>query len=413
MPEPQRLTLPLRVATTEVVAIGLVAEADQLFCCSLAIRLLDSPVKADTCELLNCTGEGPTEIAAILAAISQLCSRPLELLHCERRQLSEEQIRVTVVLQAGEGERQRGGAGWAVAENNAVALTLATLRAANHAGLLKKQFRANNQKMLRKWARQTVTQIASLQTADSPAAWQQPWQQLEAEGIVLEALNRAASAAVITATNHPQPDKILRMFDTSVWLFDPSGERRESHSETDFWLAWHPGLDNDQETVDAVIASMPAAPEQDIPRIVRLFENPGSRLRFRGAVDLEDHDVLHVLLGRGLQDQDEAFVLGFAMGTAKRISWPETFLFKLLLTRIYPEPYRIPTYLQPAFDLGVQCGRETGIRQLYKQQLKSLRTLTVGEARSRLEIDMHIVRHYYRLEQQAIPHTIASQRLIV
>lgn len=409
MLESQRLPLPLRVATTEVVAVGLVADADQSFRCSLAIRPWDSPVKSDTSELLNFTGEGPTEVAATLAAISQLCSRPLQLLHCQQRQLSDEKTRVTVVLSAGEGEGQRAGAGWAVAENNAVALALATLRGANHAGVLNKRFRANNQKMLRTWARQTVTQIASLQTDDSPAHWQQ----LEAEGIVLEALNRAASAAVITATNHPQPDKILRMFDTSVWLFDPSGERREAQTETDFWLAWHPGIDNDQETVDAVIASMPAAPEQDIPWVVRLFENPGSRLRFRGAVDLEDHDVLHVLLGRGLQDQDEAFVLGFAMGTAKRISWPETYLFKLLLTRIYPEPYRIPAYLQPAFDLGVQCGRETGIRQLYKQQLKSLRPLTVGEARSRLAIDMNIVRHYYRLEQQAIPHTIASQRLTV
>ena len=142
-----------------------------------------------------------------------------------------------------------------------------------------------------------------------------------------------------------------------------------------------------------------------------MFENPESRLRFRGAVDLADHDVLHVLLGRGLQDQDEAFVLGFAMGTAKRIRWHEYHLFKFVLSRLYPEPYRIPRYLHPAFDLGLKCGQETGARDLYRRSLKSLRPLSIEKARNESEIDPQVLRKYFRLEQAAIPTTIASLRL--
>ncbi len=79
---------------------------------------------------------------------------------------------------------------------------------------------------------------------------------------------------------------------------------------------------------------------------------------------MADDDVLHVLLGRGLQDQDEAFVLGFAMGTAKKVSWFQYHIFKQVVVRLYPEPYRIPAFLLPAFDIGVQCRMKTGRKDL-------------------------------------------------
>ncbi|MEZ6092590.1 MAG: hypothetical protein R3C05_32185, partial [Pirellulaceae bacterium] len=148
-----------------------------------------------------------------------------------------------------------------------------------------------------------------------------------------------------------------------------------------------------------------------IPFVVRLFENPASWIRFRGAIDLDDHDVLHVLLGRGLQDQDEAFVLGFAMGTAKRVSWLQYRIFKTVLARLYPEPYRIPTYLLPAFDLGVECGQATGNKNLYKRSLHPLRQLSVAEARVQAGIDVDVLRSFFQREQEAVPLTVASMRL--
>jgi len=195
---------------------------------------------------------------------------------------------------------------------------------------------------------------------------------------------------------------------------DAAGKRRDSFTATDSWLAWYLGLDNDTATIGEVLETLPKTPEAAIPWSVRIFENPESWFRFRGAIHLADHDVLHVLLGRGLQDQDEAFVLGFAMGTAKSVSWFQYYIFKLAIVRLYPEPYRIPSFLLPAFDIGLRCAVEIGRKDLYHEPLKNLKDLkdlTVSEARERCGINPAILQQAFREEKEKIPFTIASLRL--
>ncbi len=355
---------------------------------------------------ISATGEGSTRQQAVEIAVSVFCTKPIFI--SSIRSESQDDGHLQTVVAIGQSvDSGRAGLGRFVSKDLETGLVVAAIRAANHAGLLKADYRANNQQALRCWSQSLVEElIESLELENTTDL-----QRLEAECIVLEHTNRVASAAVLTAANHPKPTSILSLFDTSAWLFDSNGRRRDSYTDTDLWLAWYPGIENDELTVSEVMNSMPAAPESKIPWIVRLFENPESWIRFRGAVDLNDHDVLHVLLGRGLQDQDEAFVLGFAMGTAKRISKLEYWIFKFVLARIYPEPYRIPAFLQPAFDLGVQCGQQTGVRNLYRRALKDLQGLSLGEARKQAGIDMSVVRKFYELEQQKIPFTIASLRL--
>lgn len=350
-------------------------------------------------------GHGVTREQAVSASLSQLCVRPCSISRVSS--LASEGEGWQVIVAVEDATRELAGVGRYMAADQDSGLVIAALRAASHAGMLKSAFRANNQKVFRGWSQDLMRELAGILQLEQL----DEFQRLDAEGIVLEHLNRVASAAVVTAANYHKPDSILSLFDTSVWLFDSQGRRRDSYTDTTLWLAWYPGFQNDEQTVDEVIASMPAAPESKIPWIVRLFENPESWIRFRGAVDLEDHDVLHVLLGRGLQDQDEAFVIGFAMGTAKRVSRLQYWIFKFVLARLYPEPYRIPKFLQPAFDLGVKCGQKTGAEDLYKQHLKRLRPLTLKEARQQAGIDMSVLRRYYELEQQQIPFTIASLRL--
>ena len=77
------------------------------------------------------------------------------------------------------------------------------------------------------------------------------------------------------------------------------------------WYEWNPGLHNGKCNLQEVINGLPAATAEDIPWLVRLFENPASALAFPGAINLARHDAIHVLLGRGLRNQDEAFVIGF------------------------------------------------------------------------------------------------------
>ncbi|MDZ4853002.1 MAG: hypothetical protein SGI77_27255, partial [Pirellulaceae bacterium] len=233
----------------------------------------------------------------------------------------------------------------------------------------------------------------------------------EAESTLLDHFNRVASAAAVVATNSQSEDSALQLFDTSAWLYDSDGRRRDSYTKTDSWLAWYPGLNNETATIGEILATLPKVPETAIPWLIRFFENPDSWFRFRGAIHLADHDVLHVLLGRGLQDQDEAFVLGFAMGTAKKVSRFQYYVFKWVMVHLYPEPYRIPSFLLPAFDIGMRCGIQTGRKNLYQEPLKELKNLTVKEARNHCGIDSIILRQGFREEQDRIPFTIASLRL--
>lgn len=177
------------------------------------------------------------------------------------------------------------------------------------------------------------------------------------------------------------------------------------------WRRWSPGLDNDDLTLRQVLATLPAAPPTAIPWIVRLFENPHGWLRLHGAVDLAHHDRIHVLLGRGLLGQDEAFVIGFTMGCTKRLSRLEQAFFKFVAAHVYPEPYRISETTLAAFDLGVEAGREFGVQNLHEAVGDAWLDRPLGEVRRALAIDSERLRAIYARERAALPGTAASARL--
>jgi hypothetical protein len=99
------------------------------------------------------------------------------------------------------------------------------------------------------------------------------------------------------------------------------------------------------------------------------------------------------------------------MGTAKNVSLLQYYAFRWVMVHLYPEPYRIPSFLLPAFDVGVECGKKTGKRNLYREPLEALRAVKLCEARQQCEIDVEALRVSFRKEQERIPFTIASLRL--
>jgi hypothetical protein len=179
------------------------------------------------------------------------------------------------------------------------------------------------------------------------------------------------------------------------------------------WRAWFPGLDNDHLTLRDVLATLPAAPPAAIPWIVRLFENPQGWLRLHGAVDLATHDRIHVLLGRGLLGQDEAFVIGFTMGSTKAVSRLERWFFKCAIAHLYPDPYRIPWPILAAYDLGLEAGRAMGVKDIHRAVGDRLLDRPLGEVRRELGIDSVRLREFYARERAALPDTAASRRLPV
>ena len=192
-----------------------------------------------------------------------------------------------------------------------------------------------------------------------------------------------------------------------------AGPRPSGGAPLPAWRRWCPGLDNDALTLREVLATLPAAPPTAIPWIVRLFENPAGWLHLHGAVDLAHHDRIHVLLGRGLLGQDEAFVIGFTMGSTKRLSRLEQWFFKLVAASLYPVPYRIPWPTLAAYDLGVEAGRAMGVQNVHLAVGDDRLDRPLGDIRRELGIDPERLKDFFARERAALPGTAASARLPV
>lgn len=181
---------------------------------------------------------------------------------------------------------------------------------------------------------------------------------------------------------------------------------------TPSWKTWHPGLANDHLTLSQVRATLPGNPASDISFLVKMLENPKSPIALTGAVTLARHDCIHIVLGRGLLPQDEAFVIGFTMGTAGDAlkTWEE-WLFREVSVRFYPKPYRFTRAQMQVFSLAVRAGRESGVRKIYDVPLEAWDDRTVGDIRRELGIDTGFLMQKFREEATLLPESTATKRL--
>jgi hypothetical protein len=182
--------------------------------------------------------------------------------------------------------------------------------------------------------------------------------------------------------------------------------RRKLH-----WSDWCPGLDNDHLTLQQVLSSMPAAEAEQIPWQVRVLENPASPLAFPGAITLQRHDAIHALLGRGLSNQDEAFVIGFTMGAARKIRSWQFSIFRFVAGTLYPKPYRFKPNDLIAFDLGFSQGQRNMGRDLHCVPFETFGDQSLAQLRRAVGIDVHALHAAYRTETMYLPQTTASRRL--
>jgi hypothetical protein len=176
---------------------------------------------------------------------------------------------------------------------------------------------------------------------------------------------------------------------------------------------WNPGLDNGDQTLAQVYATLPGDQPDEMDIMVKLIENPRSPYAITGAISLQDHDCVHILVGRGLLRQDEAFVIGYTMGTAgDRISKDEVRLFKMISSSLYADIYRFRPSDLIAFDIGFGCGQKAR-RPVYEFDFMRHLDLTLGELRAMLGVDVKALRRAFAREQRRIPGTRASARLPV
>lgn len=174
---------------------------------------------------------------------------------------------------------------------------------------------------------------------------------------------------------------------------------------------WQPGLDIEELSLRAVLDSLPGFGPNDVDSVVRLFENPESRYAFPGAVNLKRHDCIHILLGRGLLGQDEAFVVGYTMGTVHdRLTKDQLNTFRMIAQTVYPEGYRMDDADLMVFDLAYHYGRQAKVPVCdvpYEDRLDE----TVGALRQEAGITRTDLAAIFRVEQLLVPGTKVSERL--
>ena len=146
-------------------------------------------------------------------------------------------------------------------------------------------------------------------------------------------------------------------------------------------------------TVSEVVNSVQIDKQSDIPWIIRLLENPISPIALPGKISLANHDCIHVILGRGVTLQDEAFVIGFTMGSDVKTNWFHLGIFKFFSIFLYPKKFRFNREDLKVFDLGFAYGRKPGILkninqidfQLYQNkkiaELRKLFGISIDELR--------------------------------
>ena len=98
---------------------------------------------------------------------------------------------------------------------------------------------------------------------------------------------------------------------------------------------------------------------------VWLLENPKSPVSLTGAIDLYNHDIIHILLDRGMLNRDEAMVIGFTMGNSETTSSWVRWLFEFCARYLYPESYRFNEYDLLEFERGFAYGYTRSRRNIH------------------------------------------------
>lgn len=181
---------------------------------------------------------------------------------------------------------------------------------------------------------------------------------------------------------------------------------------------WHLPLSRGELTLRQGLDSLAAigARPQEIPLIVRLLENPKYKLPgmtlFHGAVDLAGHDRIHILLGRGLLTADEAFTIGFTMGSTKRVRRGEEWLFGWLAGHVYPAPYTFDDAAVRIFNDAVRLGGISGCQPLNRIDYDQYLDQPLHELRRCVGLETDLLLACYRIEKERHPDSPASRRLL-
>ena len=156
--------------------------------------------------------------------------------------------------------------------------------------------------------------------------------------------------------------------------------------------------------------------QDDVPFLVQMVENPAFDIPilevFHGATRLETHDYLHIVLGRGLLPKDEAFVIGFTMGSTDQVGSTEEFLYGLFAKYFYPRAYRFTDDDMRVFKDAVRLGFVSDCHSLAQADFARCLDLPLEDVRAKLGVEVPLLKAYYAIEKRRYPASFESQRLL-
>lgn len=126
--------------------------------------------------------------------------------------------------------------------------------------------------------------------------------------------------------------------------------------------------------------------QSEIHWLVWLLENPKSPISLTGAIDLENHDLIHILLDRGMDIRDEAMVIGFTMGNSTGTSSLVKWLFEFCARYLYPEGYKFDDADIVEFNRGYAYGYTRPKRNIHLEHFNM--NENISDIREKYEINI-------------------------
>jgi len=136
---------------------------------------------------------------------------------------------------------------------------------------------------------------------------------------------------------------------------------------------------------------------------VELFPKPLDQLQL---------DCIHILLGRGLHVMDEAFVLGFTVGSIKKVHDREEHWHAMLKRHVYPH---IPQFAGQEIAVcrnGLRLAYISNCMALDQCDFSTWFDHSLHDIRAAIGVESELLRTCYELETRRYPACMASQRLL-
>ena len=180
---------------------------------------------------------------------------------------------------------------------------------------------------------------------------------------------------------------------------------------------WHIPFHQDNMTLMSALASVPPLSDKsELPLMLRLQRDPDlsflGQLVFHAGLDEHQHDCIHILLGRGFLPMDQAFVLGFTLGSSKKSSMPEPKLHAEVGRHFYKNVPLFSESESAVFKEGVKLAYLSFCAPLESFDFRPWHNQTLREIREAIGLEQELMLAYYAVEKHRYPHSLAAQRLL-